>query len=233
MITIPAWRPMPEFAYSVEYVHHAPSHEIDQAAALRAQHRRIMAVRWRCPSARTEDRLMGRLPEDWHDWMHCPAVDGYGSFGCTCDQWYSRVKQRGRVLVSHKLHTQQDLGSSYLVLSARLVETIDCAFRFPILSHHATPLGPLGCGSSLAHLPQVVGPITRSAGGRYTAWVQRKRGQVPPMRVPGSHSRRLDQGPSDRAIQDRWQGGDRDLDRGGCLLLELQGLPGGIAGLGC
>jgi len=58
-----------------------------KGAILRAKHRRQMAIRWRNVELRNEDSTLKRLPIDWHDWMRCPADDGHGTRGCTCDEW--------------------------------------------------------------------------------------------------------------------------------------------------
>ena len=77
---LPAWRPMPKTEEDASL----PGYR--EGALIRARHRVLMAIRWRNKEARDEDKKLKRLPEDWHEWMGCPAVDqGYGSPPCTCD----------------------------------------------------------------------------------------------------------------------------------------------------
>jgi hypothetical protein len=73
---LPDWRPMPT----------TDGLSLKDAAIVRSRHRNLMSLRWRSRELRAEDRAQGRLPANWHDWMMCPADDGYGSRGCTCDQ---------------------------------------------------------------------------------------------------------------------------------------------------
>lgn len=42
-------------------------------------------MRWRHSELRERDKKIGRLPEDWHDWMCCDA-DTYQGWYCTCDK---------------------------------------------------------------------------------------------------------------------------------------------------
>ena len=80
-MAVPAWRPMPK----TEEDESLP--EYREGARIRAKHRTLMALRWRNKEARSEDKKLKRLPEDWHEWMNCPGVDqGYGTQLCTCDQ---------------------------------------------------------------------------------------------------------------------------------------------------
>lgn len=76
-MAIPTWRDMPDTS----------SIDAKQAVIVRARHRRLMAIRWRYPQAREEDRRLGRLPTEWHDWMQCPGYEGYQGPLCTCDRW--------------------------------------------------------------------------------------------------------------------------------------------------
>ena len=89
LVSWPAYRPMPRTCTdqhnSVEY---------KQGALTRAAHRTLMAIRWRNPELRDEDKSKRRLPTDWHDWMNCPGSDssnkpngGYKTAACSCDQW--------------------------------------------------------------------------------------------------------------------------------------------------
>ena len=79
---IPPWRPMPDTTELDE------AHRWVEAATIRARYRRYMAVRWRYPQAREEDRRLGRLPPSgWHDWMQCPGYEGHQGPLCVCDQW--------------------------------------------------------------------------------------------------------------------------------------------------
>lgn len=69
--------------------------EVMEAARLRARWRRYMGLRWRWPDAREEDRKAGRLPEDWHDAVDCPGIEGeYQKQGCTCDEMPKRSKSK-------------------------------------------------------------------------------------------------------------------------------------------
>jgi hypothetical protein len=63
---------------------HAPGYR--EGAHERSRHRVLMAMRWRNKELWAEDKKKRRLPSDWHDWMLCPAADGYKSWGCTCHQ---------------------------------------------------------------------------------------------------------------------------------------------------
>lgn len=74
----PSWQPLPYFDPE------AAEPSFSDRAKARASHRAIMAMRWRNQEARAEDRKLGRLPYDWHDWMLCPQ-DTYGASGCACD----------------------------------------------------------------------------------------------------------------------------------------------------
>lgn len=83
-------------------------------ARLRSRYRSYMAVRWRSPEARTEDKSLGRLPEKWHDWMDCPSQEGYMTAEqiaaspshpkllCTCDH-RSREHELQRRQARHQL----------------------------------------------------------------------------------------------------------------------------------
>ena len=61
-----------------------------EATRQRVLYRARMAIRWRKPENREQDREAGRLPADWHDWTTCPGVDGYQSYGCMCDHLPTR-----------------------------------------------------------------------------------------------------------------------------------------------
>lgn len=75
----PSWQPLPFFDPETN------EPPLVERARARANHRAIMAMRWRNQEARAEDRKLGRLPYDWHEWMGCPH-DQYGAKECTCDR---------------------------------------------------------------------------------------------------------------------------------------------------
>jgi len=116
----PSWRPPPA----------TEGLSISAAARVRNRWRALLAVRWRYPEARAQDARLGRLPEDWHDWMHCPALDQeYNRPDCTCDQWLHRRPPR-RFGVPRGKQIRQCL--PWVVI----VKSIDRVFPFPTLAPH-------------------------------------------------------------------------------------------------
>lgn len=102
-MTWPAWTPPPE----------TKGLSLSEAAILRSKYRIKMAMRWRNPELRELDRSEKKLPMTWHEWMHCPALKGYLSPGCTCDSWmneksrpsqHPREKQRIQHRDRQRLH---------------------------------------------------------------------------------------------------------------------------------
>lgn len=143
---IPTWRPMPDTS------------ELDdarrwvEAATIRARYRRLMAVRWRYPHAREEDARLGRLPQDWHEWMPCVGYEGYGGPLCGCDQWLDprepvrfgstsrqpEVAQTRRVRVQRRTHRARPRksidtcpGSGILVLYASGTQEVVVSTKRP------------------------------------------------------------------------------------------------------
>jgi hypothetical protein len=74
------WAPMPDTARSLRDAALA-----FRGAQIRARHRARMRLRWRVPELRAIDAAAKRLPEDWHEWMQCPAGE-YGLYDCVCDE---------------------------------------------------------------------------------------------------------------------------------------------------
>ncbi len=96
-VSWPAYRPMPRTCTD----QHNPV-EYKKGALTRAAHRTLMAIRWRNPELRAEDRSKRHLPTDWHDWMNCPGTDhnkpngGYRTSSCTCDSWLTPAAKTAR-----------------------------------------------------------------------------------------------------------------------------------------
>lgn len=189
VMTTPAWRPMPDTS---QFDREDPV-QVREAAVIRSQYRHLMAIRWRSPEARAEDQQLGRLPENWHDWMDCPAFEGYQSLGCTCDEW---VRQKSpKRYRSDKLQIQKSQKRPILV--PEIVKTIDTAGVVPILMGHAqerandSPNPELDLQATVVvsvadaePLAQVVLPPHKSRSTRYPAWLGGKRSHLPQVRQP-------------------------------------------------
>lgn len=149
-MTVPAWRPMP----STEENQSEDGYR--QGALIRARHRTLMALRWRCKDARDEDKKLRRLPEDWHEWMGCPGVDqGYGSPACTCDQ---KLCQHPREVRTRERELRKKL-SEELKFSFKERKTAQLEGR-TIVVEEARPLvrslwvktiDTMGCASTILH----------------------------------------------------------------------------------
>lgn len=136
----PAWRPPPDTSHLDE----DSKEGMLEAARLRNGHRRLMAIRWRNLRCRAMDRRFGRLPDDWHDWMRCPAPEGYQTMGCTCDSWTKKkgTKPRQVLALQHTgagSKTPKTKGG-HLPSSLRMIKSIDLQAGVLILSGHVNDL---------------------------------------------------------------------------------------------
>lgn len=166
----PQFRPMP-------VTKHMP---YEQGAMLRANHRRLMMMRWRNPELRAEDRKLKQLPQDWHDWMMCDALDGYGTQHCSCDTWMDRMaavarnKPRSMMQRELALRVQLDQLSTGQRVRPRVVQeiaeaavwvkTLDTSDFPPTLSAHE--LSPENVDLA-ADLPAAASEVRHQGGGRY------------------------------------------------------------------
>lgn len=102
-----AWREKPDTSAIEDPV---------EAARIRKDHRTAMAVRWRDPEARKEDKRRKRLPLDWHDWMNCPAPEGYQTAGCSCDSWARTAQERRQSRRARKRQEWSSAGGYHIRL---------------------------------------------------------------------------------------------------------------------
>lgn len=123
IMTTPSWQPMPD----------TRALTIAEGAQVRSRHRARMAVRWRDKEARASDQAAGRLPKNWHSWMHCPGFDdnkernfGYKGPGCTCNHWVKPQRKQYKYSES-----DEPIPFTGYVL---LVKTIDMSKGVPILT---------------------------------------------------------------------------------------------------
>jgi hypothetical protein len=185
------------------------SPEYAAGAHRRAEHRRLMAVRWRNIDARKDDRAKSRLPQDWHDWMGCPANDGYATRGCVCDLWAERGKR-----VNSPVHQrdQERLVRSTLMAELRVPIKERMAGKQPEAAPPEVSMSlwvkTVDSGRVEATVGDQHGPITHR---QYHSDPSRKcvagaLAEADPVDQPHSHSVSVRKSASKRAIS-RWTSG--------------------------
>lgn len=187
----PTWRPPPDTSDLDE-----DSEEgMLEAASRRNAHRNLMAIRWRDQQARAEDKQSGRLPENWHDWMRCPAPEGYQTRGCTCDSWY-QTKKRKRYY-SPTLHQTHE-GRRQLIQSPAspsidrlVIKTIDLRLGVPILFCHDHRM-QMGRATVPANVQVgTIRPKGRAYHYCHPTWLGGKRCRVPGVRRRSHRAHRV------------------------------------------
>jgi hypothetical protein len=182
-MVIPDWRPMPD----TSMFDRKDPEQVRQAAAIRVRHRCIMAVRWRDVAAREQDRALDRLAIDWHDWMNCPGVDGYGSWKCTCDTWALRAQtqkkrrelRRNADRAHHNRVCRPGTDEPYVV--ALGVKTIDLGLSMPIVISHDQSNLFMGDKKAVSVRSNEGG--RRSSDACYPSWARGERCRLPGVRA--------------------------------------------------
>lgn len=181
-MTTPAWRPPPDTSHLDE----GSREDILEAARLRNIHRSLMAIRWRNRKCRAWDLKLGRLPADWHDWMRCPAPEGYQTVGCTCDSWYRKkepkISQTPTLQQTAPKKETQISNKAIPPLRPRLIKSIDLLGVVPILLGHANKLQAGDVEDPEGDYIRGIQPKIRGQFFTKPAWLWRKRCCVPGLR---------------------------------------------------
>ena len=178
----PPWREPPDTSHLDE---DDPAGMLE-AARLRNAWRNVMAIRWRNPKCREQDKNLGRLPEKWHDWMHCPAPEGYGTNGCTCDIWLEKKKRKRyiapRLRAREEQHAPRCTSPAMPHLNRLVIKTIDLHLGVPILLEHAQDMQGDDEADTVVDQPRSPRAKSRSYCSICPTWLRGRRCFVPKMR---------------------------------------------------